>query len=103
MAAHYLEWLKDLFEESQVPYTPETASFLDESLRKIAGFDAQASEEDVYRKLRTRWLNQGQPGRQLLGSFLRDEVFSRRDSPMRPAEGTAYFTNDWARNAPPRD
>jgi len=51
----------------------------------------------VYRTLRTRWLNQGLPGRQLLASFLRDEVFSRRDSPMRPKEGAGYFTNEWAR------
>ena len=100
MAALYLEWLADLFEEAQVPFNPDTAAFLDVSLRKIAGLAEGASEEEVYRRLRSRWLNQGQPGRQLLASFLRDEVFSRRDSPMRPAEGNAYFTNDWAKNAP---
>lgn len=100
MAAHYLEWLADLFDEAQVPFTPETADFLDVSLRKIAGLEANATEEAVYHRLRQRWLNQGQPGRQLLASFIRDEVFSRRDSPMRPTEGQGYFTNEWAKNAP---
>lgn len=97
MAARYLDWLTDLFAEAQVPYTAENAAWLDVSLRRIAGCAPTASEDEVYRTLRTRWLNQGLPGRQLLASFLRDEVFSRRDSPMRPKEGAAYFTNEWAR------
>ena len=97
MAIRYLDWLSDLFEEAQVPYTPESAPWLDASLRRIAGVAPGASEEEVYRQLRARWLNQGQPGRQLLASFVRDEVFSRRDSPMRPKEGDGYYTNDWAR------
>lgn len=96
MAVRYLEWLAELFDEAQVPYTAENAEFLDQCLRRIAGTPAGASEEVVYRALRTRWLNQGVPGRQLLGSFLRDEVFARRDSPMRPKEGEGYFTNEWA-------
>jgi hypothetical protein len=97
MAVAYLDWLTELFDEAQVPYTPESAVWLDQSLRRIAAVPAGASEETVYRVLRSRWLNQGQPGRQLLASFLRDEVFSRRDSPMRPVEGEAYYTNEWAR------
>jgi hypothetical protein len=96
MAARYLDWLTELFDEAQVPYTAESAAWLDVALRRIAAQPAGASEEAVYRALRERWLNQGQPGRQLLASFLRDEVFARRDSPMRPKEGEAYYTNAWA-------
>jgi hypothetical protein len=96
MAARYLDWLTELFEEAQVPYTPESAPWLDQSLRRIAGVAADASEETVFRALRAKWLNQGPPGRQLLASFLRDEVFVRADSPMRPREGEAYYTNAWA-------
>ncbi len=96
MAARYLDWLTELFVEAQVPCAPEHAEFIDQCLRRIAGVAPGATEEQVYRELRTRWLNQGQPGRQLLGSFLRDEVYSRRDSPMRPKEGDGYFTNRWA-------
>ena len=98
MAARYLDWLTELFAEAQVPVTAENADWIDASLRRIAGVAAGASEDEVYRVLRARWLNQGVPGRQLLASFLRDEVFSRRDSPMRPKEGAAYFTNEWARS-----
>ena len=98
MPAAYLDWLKDVFEEAQVPYTAETAGYLDLALRKIA--DAEnADEETVFRKLRTRWLNHGQPGRQLLAGFIRDEVFARRDSPLRPHEGTAYYTADYKTTA----
>lgn len=96
MAARYLDWLTELFNEAQVPYDAGNAEFLDQCLRRIAATPPGASEETVYRTLRQRWLNQGLPGRQLLGSFLRDEVFSRRDSPMRPKEGDGYFTNAWA-------
>lgn len=92
----YLDWLADIFDEAQVTHDPSTAAYLDLALRKIAGTPEGASEEAVYRRLRERWLNHGQPGRQLLAGFLRDEVYSRRDSPMRPTEGTGYFTNAWA-------
>ena len=92
MPAAYLDWLTDLFEEAQVPYTPETAAWLDLSLRKLVRAE-QADEETVYRKLRERWLHHGVAGRQLLAGFLRDEVFARRDSPLRPKEGEAYYTN----------
>lgn len=94
MAAAYLDWLVDVFEEAQVDYTPDTAAWLDRSLRNIAGLP-DADEEAVYRKLRERWLNHGQPGRQLLIALLRDDVYSRRDSPMRPKEGEGYYTNEW--------
>ena len=97
MPVRYLDWLVDLFDESQVTYNAETAPWLDQALRRIAGTPEGASEEAVFRVLRARWLNNGIPGRQLLGSFLRDEVFARRDSPMRPKEGEGYFTNEWAR------
>lgn len=96
MAVRYLDWLTELFEEAQVPYTPESAPWLDQALRRIAAVPAGASEETVFRALRSRWLNQGPPGRQLLASFLRDEVFVRPDSPMRPREGEGYYTNEWA-------
>jgi len=92
MAAAYLDWLKEVFEEAQVEYTPETAPYLDAALRKIGGAE-NLDEEAVYRKLRQRWLNHGLPGRQLLAGFIRDEVYSRRDSPLRPTEGGGYYTN----------
>ncbi len=98
MAARYLDWLTDLFAEAQVSVTAENAGWIDTSLRRISGVAAGASEDTVYRALKSRWLDQGLPGRQMLASFLRDEVFSRRDSPMRPKEGDAYFTNEWARS-----
>lgn len=97
MAARYLDWLTELFDEAQVTCNAENAPWLDASLRRITGAGEAASEEAVYRMLRERWLNQGVPGRQLLATFLRDEVFARRDSPMRPKEGEGYFTNEWAR------
>jgi hypothetical protein len=93
--ASYLDWMKELFDEAAIDYTPESASYLDKALRKISGVAEGASEEQVYRKLRARWLNHGQPGRQLLVSLLRDEVHSRRDSPMRPQEGDAYYTHNY--------
>lgn len=95
MPAAYLDWLTDLFEEAQVPCNDRTAPEIDAALRRIAGLDAKADEEAVYRRLRERWLNQGKPGWQLLAGFLRDEAYARRDSKMRPIEGEAYFTNDW--------
>jgi hypothetical protein len=94
MAAAYLNWLTEVFEEAQVPFTAETADYLDKAVRKIAGAE-NADEETVYRKLRQRWLNHGQPGRQLLAGFIRDEVFARRDSPFRPVEGGGYYTADY--------
>lgn len=92
MHATYLDWLTDLFEEAQVPFNHETAPYLDACLRRIAGLEG-ADEEAVFRKLRDTWLKNGPSGRQLLGSLLRGEVFSRRDSPMRPHEGVGYYTN----------
>lgn len=92
MSASYLDWLADLFEEAQVPYTPETADYLDLCLRRIAGLE-KADEEAVFRMLRDTWLRNGPSGRQLLGSLLRSEVFSRRDSPLRPKEGVGYYVN----------
>lgn len=88
----YLDWLKDVFEEAQVDYTPATAATLDQAMRRIvAGPDA--SEEEVFRRIREKWLRHGLPGRQLLAAFIRDEVYARRDSTMRPVEGTGYYTN----------
>lgn len=92
MPAAYLDWLADVFEEAQVPYTAETADYLDRAMRKLVSAET-ADEEVVFRKIRDRWLRQGQPGRQLLAAFIRDEVYSRRDSPFRPQEGGAYYTN----------
>jgi hypothetical protein len=92
MPAAYLDWLADVFEEAQVPYTPETADYLDQSVRKLVGAEKE-DEEVVFRRVRDRWLKHGLPGRQLLAAFLRDDVFSRRESPFRPKEGEAYYTN----------
>jgi|GEM_PF-1828717 len=93
MSAAYLDWLTDLFDEAQVPYTPETANYLDRSLRRIADAE-EDDEETVLRRLRERWLRLGPSGRQLLAALLRHEAYSRRDSPLRPHEGMGYFTND---------
>ena len=93
MSAAYLEWLTDLFAEAQVPYTPETADFLDLALRHIADAE-EDDEETVVRRLRQKWLRHGPEGRQLLAALLRHEAYSRRDSPLRPHEGMGYFTND---------
>lgn len=93
----YLDWLTDLFEEAQVPHNERTAPHLDAALRRIAAVGPGADEEEVYRKLRQRWLNQGRPGWQMLAGLLRDEAYSRRDSALRPHEGEAYFTNSWER------
>lgn len=101
MPAAYLDWLTDLFEEAQVPFDASTAAYLDVALRRIAAAAPNAAEEDVYRVLRDKWLRHGQPGRQLLTSLLRDEVFARRDSPMRPKEGGGYYTNEYALHESP--
>lgn len=100
MPAAYLDWLTELFEEAQVPYTPETADYLDLALRKLVKAEKE-SEEEVFRRLRQRWLNHGMPGRQLLAGLLRDEVFTRRDSPLRPKEGGGYYTNAYVPTAKP--
>ena len=98
MAYEYLDWLAEVFEDAQVPYTPDTAPQLDRALRNIVS-GPDATDEEVYRRLRHRWLNHGLPGRQLLASFLRDEVYSRRDSELRPREGGGYYTNAYVPTA----
>ncbi|MDP2310458.1 MAG: hypothetical protein Q8P18_30855 [Pseudomonadota bacterium] len=105
MPAAYLDWLAEVFEDAQVPFnaqlTPEQATYLDVSLRKLVGAEKE-DEEVVYRRIRERWLKHGLPGRQLLTAFIRDEVYVRKDSPFRPAEGGAYYTNDYvAKEHPP--
>lgn len=102
MPAAYLDWLADVFEEAQVPYTAETAPYLDAVMRKLVNAENE-TEEEVFRRIRAEWLHHGQPGRQLLGSFIRDDVFARRDSPMRPKEGGGYYTNAYTLHptAPP--
>ena len=92
MSANYLQWLTDLFDEAQVPYTPDSADYLDGCLRRIAAAEG-ADEETVYRKLRDGWLRKGPSGRQLLAGLLRAQAFSKRDSPLRPTEGVGYYTN----------
>ena len=94
MAGEYLTWLADLFEEAQVPLTPQTEDYLDSALHRIAGVDpGPDSGEQVYRELQVKFLKIGQSGRQLLAAYLRDEAYARRDSPMRPSEGVGYYTN----------
>jgi hypothetical protein len=105
MPAAYLDWLAEIFEDAQVPFhaqlPQEQADYLDVSLRKLVGAENE-DEEVVYRRIRERWLKHGLPGRQLLTAFIRDEVYSRRDSPFRPKEGEAYYTNDYvAKEHPP--
>jgi hypothetical protein len=92
MVAAYLHWLEDLFEEAQVPFRPDTAEYLDASLRRIAN-STDATEEEVLNILRKRWLRHGEPGRQLLAGLLRSQVYSRRDSPLRPSGAVGYYTN----------
>jgi hypothetical protein len=98
----YLDWLADVFEEAQVPFNAETAPYLDLSMRKLVGGEG-LDEEEVFRRIRERWLKHGASGRQLLAAFIRDEAFSRRDSPMRPKEGGGYYTNAYVpKTTPPR-
>lgn len=92
MAAAYLDWLTDLFEEAQIRLNAETAAYLDASLRRLAGLP-DATEEQVFARLRDRWLRQGPSGRQLFAALLRHEVYARRDSPFRPKEGVGYYVN----------
>ena len=91
--AAYLEWLTEVFEEAQVPLRPDTAEYLDQSIRRITGLD-DAPEKEVFQDLQNRWLRHGQSGRQLLAALIRGQAFSRRDSPLRPTEGVGYFVND---------
>ena len=93
MPAAYLNWLDDLLEEAQVELTPETSDYVDSALRRIAGVPT-GSDKELMAVLRDRWLRRGPQGRQLLAGLLRQEVYSRRDSPLRPVEGDGYFTND---------
>ncbi len=95
MALDYLAWFEEIFEEAQVPLGPETEGWLDLAMHRIAGLEHPQEEPDqVLNVLRERFLKLGPPGRQLLAAFIRDEAFARRDSPMRPAQGSAYFDND---------
>jgi hypothetical protein len=95
MAADYLDWLSDVFEEAQVPFNAETADFLDQTLHKIARVPyPQQREDEVFNALRERFLKVGPSGRQLLAAYLRDAFFARRTSPHRPTEGGAHFTNE---------
>jgi hypothetical protein len=97
----YLDWLADVFEEAQVPYTADTAAYLDVCMRKLVD-GAGVDEEEVFRRIREKWLRHGPSGRQLLTAFIRDEAFSRRDSPMRPHEGGGYYTNAYVpKTVPP--
>jgi hypothetical protein len=100
MPAAYLDWLVDLFDDAQIPYTPETADYLDRSLRKLVD-GAALTEEEVFGRLRHRWLKHGPSGRQLLHALLRDEFYVRRDSPYRPTEGGGYYTNDYKPSVEP--
>jgi len=93
MSASYLDWMTDLFDEAQVSYSPKTAHHLDAALRRIADAE-EDDEETVWRKLRSRWLRHGPSGRQLLAGLLRQQIYSRRESPLRPTEGVGYYTND---------
>ncbi len=94
MAGEYLEWLSDIFEEAQVPLTPDNEDFLDRALHRIAAVPYPETESgQVYRKLQATYLKVGPSGRQLLAAYLRDEAYARRDSPMRPGPGVGYYTN----------
>lgn len=95
MYADYLDWLSEIFEEAQVPFNDSTAEQLDRALHAIAGVEyPQRSEDQVFNVLRDRFLKVGPPGRQLLAAYLRDAVYSRRDSPLRPTEGVGHFSNE---------
>lgn len=94
MAADYLDWLVDIFEEAQVHLDDTTADFLDRALHGIAKVDFPQKEPDqVFRVLRDNFIKIGPPGRQLLAALIRDAAYARRDSPFRPEEGGAHFDN----------
>lgn len=92
MSAAYLEWLKDVLEEAQVPHTEATSEYLDQAFRRLSRTEGKP-EAEVLATVRRRWLRLGPSGRQLLAGLLRDEVYARRDSPFRPQEGMGYYTN----------
>ena len=95
MSADYLAWFEEIFEEAQVPLSAETSDWLDRAMHRIAGLShPQEDPNAVLEVLRDRFLRLGPPGRQLLAAHLRDEAFSRRDSPMRPSQGDAYYDNE---------
>ena len=94
MGTAWLHWLDSLLEEAQVAHTPKTAPHLDAALRRLAGLDAAAPDDLVWRHLHATWLVHGPPGVQLLCGLLRGQVYARRDSPLRPQEGTGFFTGD---------
>lgn len=100
MAAEYLDWLADVFEEAQVPYDASTADYLDHVMHQIAGVAyPQKRDDEVMSALKERFLRVGPPGRQLLAAYIRDAVFARRDSPFRPKEGDAHFDNSMLKGA----
>ena len=95
MSADYLDWYEDVFEEAQEPLNEETSEWLDRAMHRIAGLShPQEDPNAVLEVLRDRFLRLGPPGRQLLAAHLRDEAFSRRDSPMRPRQGCGYYDNE---------
>ena len=95
MSADYLDWLADVFEEAQIPLTPQTAEHLDRACHDIAGVSyPQTSEGEVLAVLRERFLALGPPGYQLLAAYLRDRVYGDRRSPFRPQQGVGYYTNE---------
>lgn len=91
MPAPWLHWLAPLLEEAQVPLDPEAAPWIEASLRRIANVAPETEGDAVFRVLQDRWLQHGPPGRQLLCTLIRGEVYSRPDSPLRPAQGQGYL------------
>jgi len=95
MSLDYLGWFDEIFEEAQVPLSPDTEQWLDRAMHRIAGLEhPQQDPDEVLNLLRERFLKLGPPGRQLLAAHIRDEAFARRDSPMRPEQGSAYYDNE---------
>lgn len=94
MEAAWLDWLAPVLEEAQVPLDEESRPVLEPAVRRIAGLGPEASPEEVWRVLDQTWLRLGPPGIQLLGSLIRDAVYSRRDSRLRPEQGGGYFQAD---------
>ena len=91
MSTAYLDWLRDLLEEAQVPLDDASRPAIDAALRRLAGLDADAPGERVLAELRRRWLRHGASGRKLLAGLIRGEVYARRDSALRPREGGGYY------------
>jgi hypothetical protein len=95
MAHNYMEWLRDFFEEAEVPFTEETAPAIDIALHRIAGLEFPQEDRNVLlTSLRGSFLRLGPNGRQLLAAHLRDELFARRDGALRPKQGGGYYTNE---------